>query len=88
MHDTVREELETKVGKLPSNPRIEIPLEVLEQSRPSTVAKQPDLLPVKKLDPAPTPAPVRPKAITAELKKKETSPTLVDFQHKSPFLSD
>jgi len=91
MHDTVREELETKVGKLPSNPRIEIPPDVLGQTietPPSIEAKQPEPLLVKELDPAPMPAPVRPKAITAELKKKETSPTLVDFQHKSPAIPD
>jgi uncharacterized RDD family membrane protein YckC len=91
MHDTVREELETKVGKLPAEAAAARPAQ-----RSSQVEFKPAAIEIRNSEPVvaqaaapvPTPPAVRPKAITAELKKKETSPTLVDFQHKSPAVPD
>ena len=91
MHDTVREELETKIGKVPLQAEQEIRVE--ELGLPAEVQPAVGVSPVEAPElvtpvPVPTPAPVRPKAVTAELKKKETSPTLIDFQHKSPAVPD
>ncbi|HJS51345.1 MAG TPA: RDD family protein [Pyrinomonadaceae bacterium] len=93
MHDTVREEMETKIGKLPYQAKTEIPVGVLEHSA-EPLAPPMEFREVESpraetfIDPVPPPAPVRKKAVTAELKKKETSPTLIDFQHKSPAVPD
>ncbi|MGH9949607.1 MAG: hypothetical protein ACRD6X_20740, partial [Pyrinomonadaceae bacterium] len=74
MHDTVREELKTKVGKITSS---ELPaVTIVEEIEPVSV----------KIDPPPM-AP-REKSLTSELVKKNTSPTLVDFQHKNPTLPE
>ena len=99
MHDTVREELETKIGKLPLQATTEIPFEDLDLPFEDLILPEEPLLPRAEFitsqppetytpDPVPTPTPVRPKTVTAELKKKETSPTLIDFQHKSPAVPD
>src|SRR5688572_4325034 len=79
MHDTVREEMETKIGKLPCQGKTEIPVRVLEH--PAEALAPPIEFPDVESPPAetfidrvPTPAPTRKKAVTAELKKKETSP--------------
>jgi len=83
MNDTVREELESKLGKIPSGPLSPKPtrMEFVEPPKPPTVAA-----------PAPKPAlpeqPVRPKTVTAELNKRDTSPTLVGFQPKNPSIPD
>jgi uncharacterized RDD family membrane protein YckC len=89
MNDTVREELETKIGRPPLRTEPEIPTEELELSLES-IPEFTEPEPVEAIipDPLPPPAPLRPKAITAELKGKETSPTLIDFQHKSPAVPD
>ena len=99
MHDTVREELETKVGKLTPQPRMDLKVEVpaapaaqvplpIEVNLPTVEVIASEPLEAIEPDPAPMPTPVRSKVITAELKKKETNPTLIDFQHKSPTVPD
>jgi len=88
MNDSVREELETKIGKPPSTspePRIEEEIFAAELTIPEPVTTFKTPAPVVS---EPPPIAPRPKAITAELNKRQTSPTLVDFQHKNPTLPD
>ena len=91
MNDTVREELETKIGRPPIRTRPEIPTEELELTLDLIEPSAPEQLEIferMSQEAIPMPAPERPKRVTAELTKKETSPTLIDFQHKSPALPD
>ena len=91
MHDTVREELETKIGKVPYQARREIQVDEFElpaEPMPLLELSNSEAPETETSDPIPKSTPTKPKVVTAELKKKETSPTLIDFQHKSPAVPD
>src|SRR5690606_21568868 len=87
VHDTVREELETKIGR-GSGP-------LVTKAKPSSAPlDELDLppMPAEAFSPAPiavaaAPAPA-PKPPTMNLPPKKTSPTLVDFQPRSATLPD
>lgn len=82
MNDTVREELQSKVGKLPQPvPVPPIRMEFVEVPEPPPAAEPTPVL-------AKPVSPPRTKSITTELTKRETSPTLVGFQPKNPTLPD
>lgn len=103
MNDTVREEMETKIARpVVSTPRSETPkFEPIKPWTPEPVKRASASIeaePVKMEivedivvtpDPTPTPA-VAQKArpITARLNRKETSPTLVEFQRANPSIPD
>jgi hypothetical protein len=84
VHDTVREELETKIGRTSG------PL-AARAAQPEIIDDLPDL-PISEPVSGPikttAPPPARPKAPTMELPPKKTSPTLVDFQPRSASLPD
>jgi uncharacterized RDD family membrane protein YckC len=82
MNDTVREELETTVGKIPSGPLTPTKIEFVETPKPAPVV-QPKPIVVARPEP-----PQRPKTVTAELSRRDTSPTLVGFQPKNPAIPD
>jgi uncharacterized RDD family membrane protein YckC len=72
MHDSVREELQTKIGSGPINRN--------QSAAPATASSRSE-------SPAqPNPKPAR--TITTELNRQKTSPTLVEFQTKSAMLPD
>jgi len=83
MNDTVREELETKVEKLPT-PRSSSPTRI-EFAEPSKPQVKPESKPIVMARPEP---PMRPKTVTADLNRRDTSPTLVGFQPKDPTIPD
>lgn len=89
MNDTVREELETKVARTSGSlsdpnapPLVPVRLELKDDFEPVPQMPQP-AKPI--VTPAPQPAPAR--SFTSQLPRK-TSPTLVDFQPKSPTVPD
>ena len=87
VHDTVREELETKIGR-GSGPLV---TRAVPPSGPLDALDLPPL-PAEAFSPAPAaaaaaPAPA-PKSPTMNLPPKKTSPTLVDFQPRSATLPD
>lgn len=82
MNDTVREELETTVGKIPSGPLRPTKIEFVDTPKPEPIAPP---KPVVMARPEP---PQRPKMVTAELSRRDTSPTLVGFQPKNPSIPD
>src|SRR5215213_11516522 len=102
MNDTVREELETKIARPPvvQARRAEVPkFEPILPWVPQAVKVQSPaaLIPAPMAESAKLPAveaikpraaePVKPKVVTSKL-KKETSPTLVDFQPANPAVPD
>ena len=104
MHDTVREELESKIVKPPSGPlkRPEKmsfepvlpwtpqPVKVAAKTPPTV----PEVLPVNSEEPVkpspvePPPVPTKPRPITAQLSRKDTNPTLMDFMPANPTVPD
>lgn len=118
MNDTVREELETKIGR-PEVPRVSkaelpkfepvkpwtpqpvkvnqnVPAVALNQPAPerelssmTTLVKTTVQEPIKLAAPALAPSvePAKPNVVTAKL-RKQTSPTLVDFQPTNPTIPD
>lgn len=78
MNDTVREELQTKIGRCPE------PARMKALPRPVVKKAEPEPVPEPKI--APPPAPMKFK--TTELANKKTSPTLVGFQPKKAMLPD
>jgi len=104
MHDTVREELESKIVKPPSGPlkRPEKmsfepvlpwtpqPIKVAAKTPPTV----PEVLPVNSEEPVkpspvePPPVPTKPRPITAQLSRKDTNPTLMDFMPANPTVPD
>jgi len=84
VHDSVREELQTKIGTGPvrrrENKRIEVPT-------PQTEAPAPvEAIAAKPVPATPNPRPVR--TTTTELNRQKTSKTLVEFQTKNPTIPD
>ena len=77
MNDTVREELESKIGRISgplagaAEPKPQLPREAVTKSEPRPIAPPP---------------PVR--AFTGEFPSKKTSPTLVEFQSRNATLPD
>lgn len=89
MNDTVREELETKIARTSgplsepqARPAAPVRMEIKDEFDPIPQMPQP-ARPIA--TPAPQPAPAR--AFTSQFPRK-TSPTLVDFQPKSPTVPD
>lgn len=92
MNDTVREELETKIGRISgplSAPKTEIPtsptIPVEKPVQTPPVIANPVVAPVAKVPVVPPPAS---RTFTGEIGIKKTSPTLVDFQPKSLAVPD
>src|SRR5262245_29023581 len=78
VHDSVREELQTKIGTVPVKRKREKPIE----------APPP---PVEMSAPNPVPATLNPRPVrttTTELNRQKTSKTLVEFQTKNPTIPD
>lgn len=85
MHDTVREELETKItltGEPIAPPKQKLPPPVQKPAQPNPpVAQKPQTLEKQRATPAPAPPkPIAARFDTADLRVKKTSPTLVEFQ--------
>ena len=84
VHDSVREELQTKIGTGPvrrrEKKRIEVPVPQMEAPAP---VEEPAAKPVPA---TPNPRPVR--TTTTELNRQKTSKTLVEFQTKNPTIPD
>lgn len=92
MNDSVREELETKIGRV-SGPLV--PSKADPPKAHSTSAEKPfqqqPVMPrpvVPDVPPKPVVASPTPRAFTGEIGIKKTSPTLVDFQPKKPTVPD
>jgi len=78
VHDSVREELQTKIGTAPVKRKREKPIEAATP-------------PVENLPPNPVPATPNPRPVrttTTELNRQKTSKTLVEFQTKNPTIPD
>jgi uncharacterized RDD family membrane protein YckC len=91
VNDTVREELQTKVGRV-SQPLERRPVAVVEPAM-STIAKNEPVsektsAPARKIEISEPPQQKPAKAETSELFNKKTSPTLVGFQSKNAALPD
>src|SRR6059058_3842621 len=88
VNDSVREELQTKVGiskKLPKP--IQSPAPVAIEVAPVAIEAV-EKITVAKPEPPPPPKPVAKPAPTVELNVQKTSPTLVGFQAKNPTVPD
>ncbi|PYS86546.1 MAG: hypothetical protein DMF62_15535 [Acidobacteria bacterium] len=104
MHDTVREELESKIVKPPSGPLKRPEKTAFEPVLPwtpqpikvaaKTTPTVPEVIPinseesVKHLPVESLPVATKPRPITAQLSRKETNPTLVDFMPANPTVPD
>lgn len=92
MNDTVREELETKIGRIsgPLAPPIAESPKIDKSPVERPLIQQPvKAKPVVTATPsAPVIPPPAPRTFTGEIGIKKTSPTLVDFQPKSPSVPD
>ncbi|HLA96043.1 MAG TPA: RDD family protein [Pyrinomonadaceae bacterium] len=93
VHDTVREELQTKVGRV-SNPlehkvavEAEVQMYAAPQSEP-VIEKPAIVAPIQKVEVIEPPQPKAVKIETSELFNKKTSPTLVGFQSKNTTVPD
>jgi uncharacterized RDD family membrane protein YckC len=73
VHDSVREELQTKIGTGSIQKKIQVPAPIIATPKMDIPA-------------TPKPKPVR--TITTELNRQKTSPTLVEFQTKNATLPD
>src|SRR5262249_28974449 len=77
VHDSVREELQTKVGTGPIKRKKEKPVEAarpVQEAPPNPVPATPNQRPVR--------------TTTTELNRQKTSKTLVEFQTKNPTVPD
>jgi uncharacterized RDD family membrane protein YckC len=104
MNDTVREELESKIVKPPSGPLKRTEKTAFEPVLPwtpqpvkvatTTTPNVPEVTAVttetlvKNSPVEPAPLPLKPRPITAQLSRKETNPTLVDFMPANPTVPD
>lgn len=104
MNDTVREEMESKIVKPPSGPlkRPEKtafepvlpwtpqPIKVATKTTPTVpeVIAVTNETSVKNSSVEPAPLSTKPRPITAQLSRKETNPTLVDFMPANPTVPD
>jgi uncharacterized RDD family membrane protein YckC len=93
VNDSVREELQTKIGiskKLPPKPPVSKPASEMAQSksRHESVAPPERVAAPEAVAPPAPPKPIAKPAQTVQLHVQKTSPTLVGFQAKNPSVPD
>ncbi len=86
MNDSVREELRDKISPIARLPETPKPVVSPPQPLPFVIPAAPAAPPVATVPAIAVPEPIR--IETAEIAAKQTSPTLVEFQAKSPAMPD